>query len=82
MGHLIPSRIQSCLLIFVYAWDVLNAERRNLQETENYQKREGDMVRQRSRNPVATLSLEWKRDRSFIKQKIYQMERTDAYRSE
>ena len=57
MGLLIPARIQSCLLIFVYAWGVLNTERRNLQETENYQKREADMVRQRSRNPMATLSL-------------------------
>lgn len=36
-------------------------ERRNLQETENNQKREGNLIRQRSRNPVATLSLNWKR---------------------
>ena len=40
------------------------------------------MVRQRSRNPVTTLSLDWKRDRSVIKQKINQMERTDTYQSE
>ena len=61
---------------------LIQTERRNLQETENNQKREGDIIRQRSRNPVATLSLNWKRDRSVIKQKFNQMERTEAYWSE
>ena len=64
---------------------LIQTERRNIQETEHNKKKKkkrGDMVRQRSRNPVTTLSLDWKRDRSVIKQKINQMERTDTYQSE